>query len=50
MEAARAAGMYVIMVPDKRTHPDRTRLADKVLDSLENVDLEGLGLPPLPNL
>ena len=48
VEAAKAAGMYVIMVPDKRTHSDRTRLADKVLDSLENVDLEGLGLCPLP--
>ena len=39
--------MFVIMVPDKRTHPDKTKLADKVVDSLEVIDLAELGLPPL---
>lgn len=48
IEAARAAGMFAIMVPDKDivTEED-TKLANRVLKSLEEVNLAELGLPPL---
>lgn len=47
MESATAAGMNVVMVPDKRTDPDKCRKADKIIDSLEKFDLREWGLPPL---
>lgn len=49
VESAKAAGMNVVMVPDKRTDPELCRKADKVLDSLEDLDLREWGLAPLSN-
>lgn len=48
VEAGKAAGMHVVMVPDKRTDPEKCRLADRVVWSLEDLDLAEWGLPPLP--
>lgn len=45
--AGKAAGMFVIMVPDHRTSKDSTKQADRVVQSLEKVDLAEFGLPPL---
>lgn len=50
VESAKAAGMNVVMVPDKRTDPEKCRKADRVISSLEMLDLGEWGLPPLkPN-
>ena len=48
VEAGKAAGMNVVMVPDKRTDPEKCSRADCVLASLEDIKLENWGLPPLP--
>ena len=45
--AAKAAGMNCIMVPDKRTDPEKCKPADRVLGSLEDLDLAEWGLEPL---
>ena len=45
VEAGKAAGMKVVMVPDKRTDPDKFVKADCVLNSLEDLKLEEWGLP-----
>ena len=45
--AGKAANMNVVMVPDKRTDPEKCRPADRVVQSLEDVDLTEWGLPPL---
>lgn len=46
VQSAKAAGMNVIMVPDKIIDSKDTKLADRVLESLEHVHLEEWGLPP----
>ena len=48
VDSAKSAGMNVVMVPHKRTEPEKCRHADKVLVSLEDLNLEEWGLPPLP--
>lgn len=45
--SAKAAGMWTVMVPDKRTESEKCRQADRVLKSLEDLNLEEWGLPPL---
>ena len=45
LESAKAAGMNVVMVPDKRTDPQKCIKADRVLQSLEDLDLAEWGLP-----
>ena len=50
VESAKAAGMNVVMVPDKRTEPEKCRSADRVIESLEALDLTEWGLPPLEPL
>ena len=47
IEAARSAGMFAVMVPDAIVSVESTKLAHRVLKSLEDVDLAELGLPPL---
>lgn len=47
VESAKAAGMNVVMVPDRRTAPEKCLKADSVLKSLEELDLTEWGLPPL---
>lgn len=44
---AKAAGMNVIMVPDKMIDPELTKEADVVLESLTTVRLEDWGLPAM---
>lgn len=46
--SGKAAGMNVVMVPDKRTDPTLCQPADMVVPSLENVDLEFWGLNSIP--
>ena len=48
VEAAKAAGAWVVMVPDKRTDTELTKAADRVLNTLEEIDLTEWHLPPLP--
>ena len=48
VESAKSAGMNVVMVPHKRTEPEKCRRADRVIASLEELDLKEWGLPPLP--
>ena len=48
VEAALAAGMQVVMVPDKRIPPDRLREATQLLYSLAEFQPEDFGLPPFP--
>lgn len=47
VESAKAAGMQVVMVPDKRTDPQLCLKADCVLGSLQELDLSQWGLPPI---
>ena len=47
VQAAKDAGMNVVMVPDERTDRDKCKMADRVLGSLEDVDLSEWGLPVL---
>ena len=49
VQAAKSAGMVCIMVPDKRLDPARTKLADKVLKSLTELNLGEYGLPCMTN-
>ena len=35
------------MVPDKRVDSEKTKMADEVLESLNDIDLAKYGLPPL---
>ena len=49
VQAAKAAGMICVMVPDERLDPARTKLADKVLKSLTELDLTEFGLPHMTN-
>ena len=46
--AAKAAEMKCVMVPDPRSDRDSCQEADRVINSLEEVDLEEWGIPPLP--
>ena len=39
--------MHVVMVPDKRTDPEKCRKADTILHSLEDLDLTEWGLSPI---
>jgi pseudouridine-5'-monophosphatase len=48
VEAARAAGMRVIAVPDPNMDDAFYRGADQIVRSLEDVDLSNWGLPPIP--
>lgn len=46
MNAAYAAGMQVIMVPDPKVSDEQRRNATQVLTTLENFKPEQFGLPP----
>lgn len=46
--SGKAAGMNVVMVPDKRTDPSLCQPADMVVPSLESVDLAYWGLNSIP--
>ena len=37
-----------VMVPDKRTDKEKTKMADEVLESLNDINLAKYGLSPLP--
>ena len=43
--AARAAGMWTVMVPDQRIDPEMTKNAHLVLKTLEDFDPVAWGLP-----
>ena len=42
--SGKAAGMNVVMVPDKRTDPSLCKPADVIIPSLESIDLAYWGL------
>ena len=44
---AKAAGMNVVMVPDKMIDPELTKEANVVLESLTAIRLEDWGLPAI---
>ncbi len=44
VEAGKAAGMNVVMVPDKRTDLEKCVKADVILKTLEDLDLTEWGL------
>ncbi|KAJ8030441.1 Pseudouridine-5'-phosphatase [Holothuria leucospilota] len=46
VEAAKAAKMHCIMIPEKRLDRKYTTSASLVLDSIEELNLEEWGLPP----
>ena len=48
--SGKAAGMNVVMVPDKRTDPTLCQPADMVVQSLESVDLAYWGLNSVTSL
>jgi len=45
IEAARAAGMFVVAAPNPEMNPDSCRGADQILSSLESFDPSVWGLP-----
>ena len=47
VQAAKAAGMVCVMVPDERMDPAKTKLADKVIKSLTELNLTEYGLPSM---
>ena len=47
VESAKAAGMKVVMVPDKRTDPEKCLKADTILTSLTDLNFEDWGIPPI---
>ena len=49
VQAAKAAGMVCVMVPDERMDPAKTKLADKVIKSLTELDVTKYGLPSMTN-
>ena len=49
VQAAKAAGMVCVMVPDERMDPAKTKLADKVIKSLTELNLTEYGLPSMTN-
>jgi len=49
VEAARAAGMFVVAAPNPEMNPDSCRGADQILSSLESFDPSVWGLPPYPD-
>ena len=48
IEAARAAGMHVVAVPDPHMDDRAYDNADQIIRSLNELDLPHWGLPPLP--
>ncbi|XP_065888838.1 uncharacterized protein [Dysidea avara] len=44
VQAAKTAGMLCVMVPDERLDPAKTKLADKVIKSLNELDLNEFGI------
>jgi len=47
VQAAKTAGMLCVMVPDERLDPAKTKLADKVIKSLNELDLNEFGVPAI---
>lgn len=47
VQAAKAAGMVCVMVPDERMDPAKTKLADKAIKSLTELNLTEYGLPSM---
>ena len=47
VESAKAAGMKCVMVPDKRTDPEKCVKADSILKSLTDLNLQEWGFPQL---
>lgn len=47
VESAKAAGMHVVMVPDKRTDREKCLKADCILKSLQDLDLAEWGITPI---
>lgn len=46
VDAARAAGMHVVAVPDPHMDDSAYRNASRIIRSLEDIDLASWGLPP----